>query len=381
MKSRVEEIVQFTSDAILSLDQDGKIVLFNPAAERLFGYSEVEVVGHPLDLLLPAAVKQAHPGYIEDFRTGPAEARQMALRRPVMGVLKDGSEVHLDISIQKHPDDSAYKFTAICRDVSTSASISRDLAESEARLSRAQAIAHLGNWEWNIATGALAWSDEIYRIFGRQPQEFEPTYERFLGTIHEDDRTRVSEAVNDAVDKGAPYSIIHRIVRPDGEERIVQEIGSVLRDQNAVAIRMDGTVQDITQMWRAGEDLAKATRAAQEAERTKSQFMNIMSHELRTPISAVLGLAGLIELQAARETNNQYQKFANEICNNGKHLLGLIDSILQLTDLDANPVSCNPSYFDATTLVTETVKTIQSDADKKNIQIDIDIPDDRKSVV
>lgn len=375
MNSRVEEIVQFTSDAILSLDGDGKIILFNPAAERLFGYSEAEVIGRPLDLLLPAHVKQAHPGLIEDFRADPVEARQMAHRMPVVGVLKDGSEIHLDISIQKHPGESEYKFTAICRDVSTSVSISRDLAESEARLSRAQAIAHLGNWEWNIATGALAWSDEIYRIFGRQPQEFEPTYEHFLGTIHEDDRTRVSDAVNDAVDNGAPYSVIHRVVRPDGEERVVQEIGSVLRDQSGAAIRMDGTVQDITKMWHASENLARATRAARKAERTKSQFMNIMSHELRTPMSAILGLAGLIELQSGREGGDQYQKFASEISRNGQHLLGLIDNILQLTDLEANPVSYNPSHFDASALVAETVKSIQSDADKKSIQIDIDIPD------
>lgn len=375
MKSRVEEIVQFTSDAILSLDQDGKIILFNPAAQRLFGYSEAEVVGQSIDLLLPAHVKQAHPGYIEDFRNSPVNARQMAHRLPVVGVLKDGSEIHLDISIQKHPGDSAYKFTAICRDVSTAVSISRELAESEARLSRAQAIAHLGNWEWNIATGALAWSDEIYRIFGRRPQEFEPTYERFLDAIHEDDRTRVSEAVSNAVDNGAPYSIVHRIVHPGGEERVVQEIGSVLRDQDGTAIRMDGTVQDITQMWHTGEDLARATRAAREAERTKSQFMNIMSHKLRTPMSAILGLAGLIEMQSGREANEQYQKFAIEIAKNGRHLLGLIDSILQLTDLGANPVSCSPSLFGASTLVTETVKSIQSDAEKKNIQIDINIPD------
>lgn len=380
MSSRVEEIVQFTSDAILSLDGSGNIVLFNPAAERLFGYSEVEVIGQNLDMLLPERIKQDHPGYIEAFWKSSETARQMADRMPVSGIMKDGTEKDMDVSIQKHPEGSHYCYTAICRDISRAVSVSRDLAESEARLARAQAIAHLGNWEWNITTGALAWSDEIYRIFGRQPQEFEPTYERFLGTIHEDDRARVSDAVNDAVENAAPYSVVHRIVCPDGTEKVVQEMGNVLRDKDGAGIRMDGTVQEITRIWEIGEALSEATRAARQAERTKSQFMNIMSHELRTPISAILGLASLLEIQlgqtAEGSADQQSHKFTSEITRNGEHLLGLIDDVLQFSSLEANPSSCSRSHFNARALVTQTVESIQSDLDKSNLKVKVDIPVD-----
>ena len=99
--------------------------------------------------------------------------------------------------------------------------IERDRAEktlknSEASLTNAQRIAHLGNWEWNIVTNELRWSEEIYRIFGLTPQEFGATYEAFLNSVHPDDREFVKKSVNDPLYERMPYSIDHRIVLPDG---------------------------------------------------------------------------------------------------------------------------------------------------------------------
>lgn len=99
------------------------------------------------------------------------------------------------------------------------AQANRELTESVERLERAQSIAHIGNWEWNITTGDLVWSDEIYRLFGRSPQEFEPTYEAFLEAIHPDDRQQVADAVNQTVEHDSPYNVTHRIVTPDGAEK------------------------------------------------------------------------------------------------------------------------------------------------------------------
>jgi PAS domain S-box-containing protein len=120
----------------------------------------------------------------------------------------------------------------------------RSLKESEKGLAEAQKIAHLGNWNWNIVTNELYWSDEIYRIFGRTPQEFGATYDAFLSYVHPDDRENVENAVKGALNV-KPYSIDHRIVLASGEERIVHEQGEVFFDGN-VPVRMMGIVQDIT---------------------------------------------------------------------------------------------------------------------------------------
>ncbi|MEQ1658845.1 MAG: PAS domain-containing protein, partial [Hylemonella sp.] len=106
----------------------------------------------------------------------------------------------------------------------------------------------IGSWNWDIAGGSLHWSDEIYRIFGLTPQSFGATYEAFLNAIHPDDRQGVTDAVNASLaDPNLPYTVRHRVLRPDGEIRTVQENGAIYRDAAGQPVRMIGTVQDVTE--------------------------------------------------------------------------------------------------------------------------------------
>jgi len=127
------------------------------------------------------------------------------------------------------------------------------LQRSEASLAEAQRIAHLGNWDWHIQTNELHWSDEIYRIFGLEPQEFGATYEAFIKSVHPEDREFVKKSVDKALFENIPYSIDHRIILPDGEERIVHEQAEVIFDEIGKPFRMIGTVQDITENKKAEE--------------------------------------------------------------------------------------------------------------------------------
>lgn len=121
------------------------------------------------------------------------------------------------------------------------------LKKSEASLANAQRIAHLGNWDWFITANELFWSDEIYRIFGVEPREFGASYEAFLSYVHPDDREFVDQEVKSAFRGERPYSIDHRIIRPDGTERIVHEQAEVIYDNTGNPVRMSGTVQDVTE--------------------------------------------------------------------------------------------------------------------------------------
>jgi PAS domain S-box-containing protein len=134
---------------------------------------------------------------------------------------------------------------------------SEESLRSERRsLAEAQRIAHLGSWDWNIATNELWWSDEVYRIFGLRPQEFDATYEAFMASVHPADRALVDGSVERAFrDPQAKYEVEHRVVRRDGVERIVHERGRVTFDDSAQAVRMVGTVQDVTEQKRAEEKL------------------------------------------------------------------------------------------------------------------------------
>ena len=123
----------------------------------------------------------------------------------------------------------------------------QELAESRDSLAKAQRIAHLGSWDWDIQGGGLSWSNEIYRIFGLSPQAFGATYEAFLDAVYPDDRDSVIEAVNRAVYENEPYSIEHRVRRPNGEIRHVHEQGEVVYDAAGEPLSMSGTVLDITE--------------------------------------------------------------------------------------------------------------------------------------
>lgn len=132
----------------------------------------------------------------------------------------------------------------------------RALLRVQESLAKAQQLSHLGSWDWNIATNELWWSDEIYRIFGLAPQQFAATYEAFLAAIHSDDRLKVEEGVRLALENPARgYEVEHRVVRPDGTERVVIESGEVIRNGAGVPVQMVGTVHDITERKLAEEKL------------------------------------------------------------------------------------------------------------------------------
>ncbi len=127
---------------------------------------------------------------------------------------------------------------------------------SEASLAEAQRIASLGNWDWDIVTNELVWSDEIFRIFGCEPQAFGATYETFIGFVHPDDKGLVTTAVDEALVNNS-YSIDHRIVLPSGEVRYVHEQAEVAYDDSGTPMRMIGTVQDITELKQLEEERKK----------------------------------------------------------------------------------------------------------------------------
>ncbi|MFQ5779406.1 MAG: EAL domain-containing protein [Nitrospiria bacterium] len=123
----------------------------------------------------------------------------------------------------------------------------QDLRRSEARLSQAQQIARLGNWEWDLETDALYWSDEIYRIFGLDRTANTLSYDTFVEYVHPNDRASMKDAVHDALSEKKSYMIDYRIVLPDGRERIVRQQGKTELNGDEKPIRMLGIIQDITQ--------------------------------------------------------------------------------------------------------------------------------------
>lgn len=136
--------------------------------------------------------------------------------------------------------------------------VEEQLRQREVELAEAQRLAHVGSWTWDVRGDTVTWSDELYRIFGLHPQQFPATYEAFLACIHPDDREATRSIVETSLRTGKPYLDRRRIVRPDGEIRVVEAHGSVVFDEHGAPIHMFGTSQDITDRERVEAALREA---------------------------------------------------------------------------------------------------------------------------
>ncbi|MCD4821044.1 MAG: PAS domain S-box protein [Methanococcoides sp.] len=249
------------------------------------------------------------------------------------------------------------------------------LRKSEASLSNAQRISHVGNCDWDIVNNELHWSDEVYHIFGLEPQESRATYNAYIRAIHPDDRMLVLEHINKAIYENKPYSIDYRILLPDGSELIVHEQAEVTFNETGQAIRMAGTVQDITVRKKAENAMFNAKLVAEAADKSKAEFIANMTHELRTPLNAVIGFSEMLMLGTFGTLNEKQTKYVNNITSSGKHLLDAINEILDLSKIEAGKMELHPEEFEVSSAIEEVNIMVASMAEKKRIAITADLAD------
>lgn len=135
--------------------------------------------------------------------------------------------------------------------------LERRVEERTRQLSEAQQMAHIGSWEWDTVTDTVKWTDELYRIYGLQPGSSALDYGAFLDRVHPDDRAVAEGAVTRAIEERSSFAFEHRIVRADGEIRVLQAYGRVFTDEAGVVRRMAGTAQDITDRKRFEDALER----------------------------------------------------------------------------------------------------------------------------
>jgi transcriptional regulator with GAF, ATPase, and Fis domain/ligand-binding sensor domain-containing protein len=163
---------------------------------------------------------------------------------------------------------------------------------SESRLREAQRIAGLGNWVWNVERNELWWSDEIYRLFRADRQTFGATYEAFLECVHPEDRKDVDRAVRQALRGGQPYSIDHRVVRPDGSQRVVHARAVVTFGSSGEALCMTGTMHDVTERKQAEEEIRRRAEFQALLARLSSELFRADTGNIEGPLSRELQAVG-----------------------------------------------------------------------------------------
>jgi PAS domain S-box-containing protein len=263
-------------------------------------------------------------------------------------------------------DGSPLHMLGVMQDITQRKQTELALVLSNTRLKEAQATAKLGNWEANIESGELFWSDEIFHIFGQDEKRFTPTVADFLSAVHPDDLALVRESKLRAMATGK-HDVVHRIIRPDGTLRYVHELAhSHLNDEGRL-MRLSGTVQDVTELKQAEQAMQQAKEMAEAANRAKSEFLASMSHELRTPLNAILGFSQLFildeQLPQSTRDNSVHIEHA------GQHLLSLVNDLIDLERIEANKLELSLEAVNVKTVLNDMLSIVQAIADKHSIKI------------
>jgi len=247
--------------ACIVFDPQFRIIDWNPAAEKIFGYRREEVVGKNGDLLL---VPPSSREYAQKIHRRLASGDMIA-HATSENVTRDGHIILCEWhnTPLRDADGEVTAILAMAQDVTERTQTEEKLGRSESLLAEAQHLAHIGSWNWDIVSNKSFWSDEHYRIFGLRPQEMAMTYERFLSLVHPDDRVIVQNKVDQAFQDHQPYECCLRALRRDGTVRVLQSRAQVVFDEDDKPVRMFGTVQDITEQRRAEEAIEESRRRFQ----------------------------------------------------------------------------------------------------------------------
>lgn len=276
-----------------------------------------------------------------------------------------GARVDIDGNDELGKISRAFNFMAEQRQVAV-----EQIKSSLIRMNEAQAIAQLGNWDLDLNTNQLLWSDGIFTIFEIDKQKFRATYSAFLETIHPDDRQFVNDAYTDSLISKTKYAIDHRLLMLDGRIKWVHESCESFFDENGKAIRSMGTVQDITAAKKLELELQHAKTMAEKANQTKGEFLANMSHEIRTPMNSIIGLS---YLGMKLEASDVVKDYLSKIHSSAQSLLLLINDILDFSKMEAGHVNIVMDKFSLTDLLKTAHSLFSVRAEEAGIELTLDI--------
>lgn len=404
-QAQIKAVVENLDDGILICDTERNLLQLNPAARRMIG---LDATAHT-----PRRVEDLFEHYEVSTLDGDKLAND---QRPLWRVTR-GEHLHdVEVRCQRIGSAAAQIFSysgtlvrdaqgkelafVTVKDVTEQRSAEQALRLSEARLRNAQRMAQVGSWEWDIVNDRGHWSDELFAILGiEKNREFGGTYASYLQMVHPLDRETVESAVRAALTGEAPLDIEQRVLMPDGSEKYLHVRGDLQRDGKGLATCLKGTAMDISARRRAAEalreanarledrvrerteELAVAKERAESADRLKSAFLATMSHELRTPLNSIIGFTGMVLQEMAGPLNPEQSKQLTMVQSSARHLLSLINDVLDISKIEAGEMQIYLQTFDLGAMVANVVAIVEPLARKKGLNLRLEPADSPVTVI
>jgi len=342
---RKAAIVDSALDCIVTIDHEGCITEFNPAAERTFGYSRDDVLGRPLaNVIIPLSLREKHrQGFAQYLATG--EARVLGKRIEMTAVRADGSEFPVELAITRIPLEGPPSFTGYLRDITERKRAEHELRRSEAFLAEAQHISRIGSFSWRIATDEIIWSEQLYRIF-QIDRDAQVTFELIATRIHPEDLSAFQEHIERSRRDRSDVQLEFRLKMPDGTVKYVHVAAHIRSDHGRV--EYFGAVQDVTERRASEEALSKARSELSHVARVTSLGVLTASvaHEVNQPLSGIVTNASTClrmlaadppNVEGARETARRTIRDGNrasEVISRLRSLYGKKDPTIESVDLN-----------------------------------------------
>ena len=340
-----QAVVDSAVDGILGIGNDGMISSFNPAAERIFGYQATEIIGQPISRLLVAPYDQAY--------------RKPGAGQEAVGLRQDGQNFPVEMAVGEINLPDRHTYIVILRDITLRKQAEEALREAELKYRAIFENAIEGIFQTTPNGRYLSANYALARIYGyTSPEEMV----RQVGDIKHEiyvNPERRSDFINLMKKQGQVQEFESQVLRQDGSIIWIAENAHAVYDSNQTLLYYEGTVEDITERKHAEEELQKAKEAAEAANRAKSTFLANMSHELRTPLNAIIGYSEMLQEELVDEGMEQYVPDLKKVNTAGKHLLMLINDVLDLSKIEAGKMELFLETFEVSTLLLDVASTIQ----------------------
>jgi PAS domain S-box-containing protein len=284
---RKAAIVDSALDCIVTIDHEGCITEFNPAAEQTFGYPREVVLGkHLADVIIPPSLREKHQqGFARHLATG--EAQVLGKRIEMTAVRADGSEFPVELAITRIPLEGPPSFTGYLRDITERKRARMELRRSEAFLAEAQHLSRIGSFSWRVATDEITWSEQLHRIF-QIDRDVQVTFELICTRIHPEDLPVFKEQIERSRRERSDVQLELRLQMPDDAIKYVHVAAHIRGDH--VQPEYIGAVQDVTERRSSEEALSKARSELSQMARVTSLGVLTASiaHEVNQPLSGIV---------------------------------------------------------------------------------------------
>ena len=256
--------------------------------------------------------------------------------------------------------DKPIKMVGTIADISEKANLIARLTENEELSKQAQALTNTGNWKWNIDSDTIEWSDEMYRIYGLEPQSEKITFHRFLSFIHDDDRNKRLAEISDAIKTGIAADYIMRINSQEGIPKVLKGKGRVLLDKFGKAIGMHGTCQDITNEHKLTSELKNTNEELLRKNKDLESFNFIASHNLQEPLRKIQTYSNRILDGDVGSIPEYLMKYLSKISHASNRMQKIVEDFLIFyhalnSDDESETIDLNAVVDDASELLTEII--------------------------